>query len=214
MEPICPTSNQTAREERLNLLTHALALVFSLLLLPGLLRAAHQSGWLALGCALVFGLSQVFLFAISSLYHSRPHSPFKVLARRLDHCAIYLLIAGSYTPFMLLGLGGLKGWGLLLGIWLVAVFGIRYKLTSAQPYGVHSVLSYLLLGWAVLLVRDPLLLALSSEAKLGLFAGGVFYTAGVPFYAWQSLRHSHAIWHLFVMAGVACHHWAVRFHLF
>lgn len=214
MEPLCPTSNQTDREERLNLLTHAVALVLSLLALPTLIGAAYQSSWLAMVCALVFGVSQVTLFGISSLYHSRRHSPFKGLARRLDHCAIYLLIAGSYTPFMVLGLGGVRGWGMLALVWLIAIVGIRFKLTSSRPYGVHSVLSFLLLGWAVLLVLEPLLLSLSAQARLGLFAGGVFYTAGVPFYAWQRLRHSHAIWHLFVMGGVACHHWAIRFHLF
>lgn len=127
----------------------------------------------------------------------------------MDHCSIYLLIAGSYTPFMVLALGGWKGWGLLGVIWALAAFGIHFKCTSARPFGVHSVMLYLLMGWLVMLVYHPLMEHLTGLAGGWLVAGGVAYTVGVPFYAWQSLRHSHGIWHLFVLLGAFCHYVAV-----
>lgn len=208
---ICPVSNQSPSEEWANRLTHGAGLVLSLLGFKTLLSAGSQSGLGSWLCALVFGLSLIQLFALSTFYHSLPSLAVKSKGRILDHCAIYVLIAGSYTPFMALGLGGMKGWGVLLAVWILAVLGVRFKCTSANPFGVHSVLGFLMMGWMVLLVLKPLMACLAPAASGWLIAGGVAYTLGVPFYAWERLRYSHAIWHLFVLAGAACHYLAVLY---
>jgi hemolysin III len=210
---ICPISNQSPEEEHLNLITHALGLVLSLVGLGVLMTVGAPRGLAALAVAVVYGLSLAQLFAVSSFYHYCETSLLKVRCRILDHCAIYLLIAGSYTPFMAISLGGWRGWGVLVAVWTMAILGIRYKFCHPNPFGFRSVISYLAMGWLVLLVLPQLTTALSGGALNWLVAGGVAYTLGVPFYAWQGLKYSHAVWHLFVLAGAACHFFAIVFYV-
>lgn len=211
---LCPVSNQTLPEERFNQLTHGLGLILSLVGLRALLLSTGaQSGWGTWLCAAIFGVSLVQLFAVSTFYHTCRQVRVKRKGRILDHCAIFVLIAGSYTPFMALSLGGWKGWAVLASVWTMAVLGIRFKWKSPRPYGVHSVLGYLCMGWLVLLVLEPLTASLPTAGVRWLVAGGVAYTLGIPFYAWQRLPYSHGIWHLFVLAGAACHYFAVLFYV-
>ena len=212
-EVLCPISNQHPEEERLNRITHGLGLVLSLIGLGALCSAGTTRSIGVMAVCLVYGLSLVQLFAVSTLYHHQPTSLAKSRLRILDHCAIYVLIAGSYTPFLILSLGGWKGWSLLIGVWLLAFFGIRYKLVHPNPFGAWSVVLYLAMGWSVLLVLPSLFAVLSAGAQFWLVAGGVAYTLGGPFYAWQSLRYSHGIWHLFVLMGAAFHYLAVLFYV-
>lgn len=209
----CPISNQTPAEERLNQVTHGIGLALSLVGMGALLSAGVTRGVGVLVVALVYSLAMTQLFAVSTLYHCHPTSTRKSRLRILDHCAIYILIAGSYTPFMVLSLGGWRGWGLLTAVWLLAAFGVRYKLCHPNPFGVWSVLLYLIMGWSVVLVLPQLIAVLPAGALAWLVAGGVAYTLGVPFYAWQSLPYSHGIWHLFVLLGAVCHFCAVFFYL-
>lgn len=196
---------QSKEEERLNILTHGLGLLLSLLALGLLVEAGCRRSFGAALVGAVYGLSLVQLFGISTYYHQCPDLAIKKKARIWDHCAIFGLIAGSYTPYMTLALGGWRGWGILFAVWTMAWFGIRYKCTSATPFGAHSVILYLVMGWLVLLVWTPLTAALPSAGLDWLVAGGVVYSLGIPFYAWQSLPYSHGLWHLFVLGGAVCH---------
>lgn len=202
---LCPISNQRPEEEKLNRLTHGAGVLLSLLGLVMLLVLGLQGGLFKLAVGLVYGLSLLQLFVVSTLYHSSKEHEFKRKMRVLDHCSIYLLIAGSYTPFMLLALGGWRGWTMVAAVWALAVYGVRFKFTSSRPFGVRSVLLYLFMGWLVMLVYKPLMLCMTPAAGSWLVAGGVAYTVGVIFYAWQRLYQSHAVWHVFVLGGALCH---------
>ena len=202
-------SLQTPQEEIVNWLTHGFGLALSLVGLGALLVLSAPQGIGALIVCLVYGLSLVTLFGVSTFYHASPSGDMKKKARVLDHCAIPVLIAGSYTPFMALGLGGWKGWAVLLAVWFLAFVGIRHKLVSSNPFGAASVGLCLLMGWLVILVWQPLTNSLAPAALAWLVAGGVAYTLGVPVYAWRSLPYGHGIWHGFVLAGAGCHYIAV-----
>lgn len=202
-------SLQTPREELVNWLTHGFGLALSLVGLGALLVLSAPLGFRALIVCLVYGLSLITLFATSTFYHACPPGAWKQKARVLDHCAIPVLIAGSYTPLMALGLGGWRGWGVLLAVWCLAFIGIRHKLVSSNPFGAASVLLCLLMGWLVVLVWQPLISSLAPAAFAWLVAGGVAYTAGVPVYAWRNLPYGHCLWHGFVLAGAGCHYVAV-----
>lgn len=200
---------QTPSEEKFNLLTHGLGLVLSLFGATFLVNQAHQHGfgtWLV--CA-IYATSLITLFASSTFYHACGLGALKAKARLFDHCAILFLIAGSYTPLMVLSLGGWKGWTVLGAVWILAALGIRHKFTSRDPFGVASVVLCLVMGWLVMLVWRPLTANLDPTTSSWLISGGLAYTAGVPFYAWRNLPYNHGVWHLFVLAGAACHYVAV-----
>lgn len=200
---------QTEAEERLNWLSHGAGLLLSLVGLATLYLAARPLGWAAVAACTVYGLTLVAMLGVSTCYHTCPHGRPKQVARLLDHCCIPLLIAGSYTPFMVLALGGWRGWAMMVAIWGLATLSIRHKLTSHDPFGAVSVGICLLMGWLVMAVWKPLVLCLDPAALRWLVTGGVLYTAGVPFYAWSRLPYNHSIWHLFVLAGAASHFAAV-----
>jgi hemolysin III len=148
----------------------------------------------------------VLLYSASTLYHALPVGGAKRVFRVLDHSAIYLLIAGTYTPFTLGALRGPWGWALLGTIWTLAVFGILAKSTLGFRFPQLSTVLYLAMGWLVLIAIRPLVVHVSPAGLVWLFAGGVCYTAGVAFYATDTrLRYGHALWHVFVVAGSACH---------
>ena len=204
-------------EELANALTHGLGAVAALaggaLLIT--LAALHGDGWQLAG-AIVFGASLLLLYVASTLYHAIAQPLAKARLKVFDHCAIYVLIAGTYTPFTLIGLRGPWGWGLFAAIWTLALAGVVFKLYFTGRFKRLSTLIYIAMGWLVLVAFKPLLVALkpmldSIDAwKLGwLLAGGVFYTLGTYFYHRESIPYSHAIWHLFVIAGSVCHFVAV-----
>lgn len=200
---------QSPREEIFNWLSHGIALVLSLIGLGALLVLGGQQGWSsALACA-VYGASLVALFGASTFYHASAHGPRKQFGRMLDHCAIFLLISGTYTPLMTLALGGWKGWAVLVAVWLMGAYGIYHKMTAKDPFGPVGVVLCLLMGWLLMLVWNPMV-ACAPVATKWLLAGGAAYTLGVPFYGfWRNLPYNHGIWHLFVMAGAGCHYVAV-----
>ena len=168
----------------------------------------HRDGMMVIGI-LIYGVSLLAMLGCSALYHLSSAAHRKALFRRLDHAAIFFLIAGTYTPFALNTLGGSQGIGLLAFVWIVAVIGIVFKLLRPGVLERASIVIYVLLGWSVLAVLDPLLSAASSWT-LGLLAlGGLFYTVGVLFHVWSRLPYQNAIWHAFVLAGASCHYAAV-----
>jgi len=147
----------------------------------------------------------VLLYAASTLYHGVYHPRAKRVLQQLDHAAIFLLIAGSYTPFALVTLRGGWGWTLLALVWGLAVLGIALQLARRSKVSRPLVPIYLVMGWLAVIAIGPLVRSMHSEGLVLLFLGGIAYTLGVVFFAWRRLPYNHAVWHLFVLAGSACH---------
>jgi len=161
----------------------------------------------------VYAATLLILYLTSTLYHSLSGSA-KDLLRKMDHCAIYLLIAGTYTPFTLVTLRGTLGWTMFGAVWALALLGIVQELCLARRTRALSLVVYLVMGWLAVLAIGPLVDALGRAGFAWLAAGGLFYTGGIVFYASDhKLRHGHGIWHLFVLAGSACHYIAVLRHV-
>lgn len=205
-----PTAIYTRAEELANSLTHGLGLLLSVAGLAMLVTVAAQrsDAWAVTGSA-VFGASLVLLYASSTLYHSLRAARPKQVARVVDHVAIFLLIAGTYTPFMLVNLRGPWGWSLLGVVWALAVAGTALKIFFTGRFRVLSTIIYLFMGWLVLVAIKPLVVALPRDGLIMLFAGGIAYSLGTVFYLWKRLPYHHAVWHLFVLAGSICHFLAV-----
>lgn len=200
----------TQSEEIASSLTHGLGLIASLVGGTVLLLAvtAHHDAWRIVGCS-VFAASLIALYGASTVYHAFPPSRTKTVLQVVDHSAIYLLIAGSYTPFALGVLKGVFGWSLLAVVWSLAAFGIVAKAVWGARYPRLSAMLYLALGWLAVVALRPLAAALPPAGLAWLLAGGLCYTLGVPFFLWEQRRHAHTVWHLFVLAGSACHYWAI-----
>lgn len=198
------------REERAHWLTHAAGIVASLVAIPWLVAVGVRSGdgW-RLVSGVVFGVSALLLFSTSVAYHATAQPQVKARLRVLDHSAIYLLIAGSYTPFALGVLRGTWGWTLFGIVWGLALAGILAKLVLGPRFRIASTLLYLGMGWVGVVAARPLMDALDGQTLAWIVAGGLVYTAGVPFYLWKDRPHMHAVWHLFVLGGAACHFVAV-----
>ena len=198
------------RDEIASALTHGLgaaaALAGGAVLIT--LAAIHGDGW-QLGAAITFGVTLLLLYLASTLYHSIQHPIAKGRLKVFDHCAIYLLIAGTYTPFTLIGLRGPWGWGLFAAIWTLALAGVVFKLFYTGRFKTLSTLIYVAMGWLVLVAFKPMLSSLDGWTIGWLLAGGVFYTLGTYFYHRESIPYAHAIWHLFCIAGSVCHYVAV-----
>jgi hemolysin III len=202
----------SAREEFANALTHAFGWLASVagLVIAVVQSARHGDAWVVTSVA-IYGVTLVLLYATSTLYHSLRSARWKFVLRKLDHAAIFLLIAGTYTPFVLVSLRGPWGWSLFGIVWGVALAGVVFKLRFAGRFEIWSSAIYVVLGWLMLIAAKPLLVALPFSGLVLLGAGGVCYTAGVAFYLWRQLPFHHAIWHLFVLAGSACHYFAVLY---
>ena len=199
------------RGERFNSISHLLG---AALALPGavlLIVQAAQRGdpWKIVSFS-IYGAMLVTLYVFSTLYHSVRGVRAKNVLQKFDHCSIYLLIAGSYTPFALVSLRGAQGWWLLGVIWGMALLGIAQEIWFAKGARVMSLVIYMLMGWLALVVVVPLWHALTPAGFAWLAAGGACYTLGVVFYATDHrVRHGHGLWHLFVLGGSACHFFTV-----
>lgn len=208
------TRAQGRSEELANSLTHGLGVVLAVAALVLMVVAAslHGSARHIVGAA-IFGASLVLLYTMSTLYHAFRGPRVKHVFKILDHNAIYLLIAGTYTPFCL---GALKGgwrWSIFGVIWGLAVLGVTFKSIFIHRMKVLSLMVYLGMGWLVILAAKPLYHALSRPGLGWLLLGGLFYTGGTVFYVWKRLRYHHAVWHLCVLGGSLCHVMAVLFYV-
>ncbi len=201
-------------EELANCLTHGFGLGLSVAGLAVLLVLAVKRGtaWHIVSCA-VYGATLVLLYAASTLYHSVRSPRVKRICRVIDHSAIYLLIAGTYTPFTLVVLRGPWGWSLFGIVWGLALLGILWKIWFVDHFVVVSTTIYLLMGWLAVIAIKPLLTHVPPGGLALILAGGLAYSAGVAFFGWQRLRYHHAVWHVFVLAGSACHYFAVLFYV-
>jgi len=191
-------------------IVHFLGVIFGLAACVSLVVAAQPAQdallWLALG---LYGFGLLAMLVCSAAYNLTPHPRFKAVIRRLDHAAIYVMIAGTYTPFTLIAIGGAWGLGLLAFVWTAALGGVALKLFCPRRFDRLSVVTYLLLGWSVVVAMDPLLGAVSAASLVLLGAGGLLYSLGVVFHLWQRLPYQNAIWHALVLAAAACHFSAV-----
>ncbi|MEL7361303.1 MAG: hemolysin III family protein [Bacteroidota bacterium] len=198
------------REEIANSLTHGLGMVLALIFVPVLIVLGVMRGdFVHVTTFSIYGGALIAVYTTSTLFHAFFDKPWKDTFHVLDHMAIYLLIAGTYTPIVLLSVPGPVGWTLLTLVWTLSVFGIVYKLFYTGRFKRFSLVLYLLLGWSAVLIAKPLIAAMPLEALIWIVAGGVFYTVGTLFFAWEKLPFSHAIWHVFVLAGSACHYYVI-----
>jgi hemolysin III len=206
------TARYSAAEEVAHSITHGAGLLLSIAGLVVLVVFASLRGtaWHVVSCS-VYGASLVLLYAASTLYHALPPSPAKTVFRTLDRAAIYVLIAGTYTPFTLVNLRGPWGWTLLGIVWGLAIVGVVLEATAPRRVRTLSVGLYLALGWLVAIAVRPLLAAVASVGLVLLVLGGLAYTTGIIFYAWRRLPYHHAVWHVFAMVGSVCHYFAVLF---
>lgn len=198
-------------EERANAITHGLGVVLGVVgLILLLIRAFdHQADTLTIASMAVYGSSIILLFLASTLYHSITTEKTKRLLKTLDHCAIYLLIAGSYTPFLLVSLRTPLAMGLMAVIWGIALVGIIMKIAFVYRFKRLSLVTYLAMGWLSLIVVYQLAMNIEMGGLVLLALGGVIYSLGVIFYVAKRIPYNHAIWHLFVLAGCACHFFAI-----
>ena len=201
---------QSLREEIANSLSHGVGLMAVVAAAPVLVLSAVQQGGAArIVGASVFAATMVLLYLTSTLYHALPRNRAKRVFQVLDHTAIFLMIAGTYTPFTLGVLRGTWGWTLFGLVWGLALAGVVLTAAGGGRYPKLRTGLYLAMGWLILIAIKPLWLRVPSWGLFWLFAGGVAYTVGVVFYAAKRVRYSHFVWHLFVIAGTACHFIAV-----
>lgn len=210
--PVLP--RYTLREEIASSVTHGVGVVLAIAGLAVLVAFAtlHGDAWHVVSCS-IFGAALILCFTTSTLYHSVQAERIKHLLRTLDHTAIFLLIAGTYTPFLLVNLRGPWGWSLFAVIWGLTFAGIALRLFLKGRLHGLVVSIYIAMGWIVVVAIQPMLERVGTGGLILLAAGGLAYTTGVIFYKWRRLPYNHAIWHGFVLAGAALHFFAVLFYV-
>ncbi len=204
-----PARLQTLGEEVANSVSHGIGFLAAVAVTPFLVVAAIPHGAGSIVGVSIFAVTMAALYLVSPLYHALPSARAKRVFRVLDHGTIFLLIAGTYTPFTLGILRGGWGWALFGAIWGLALAGVIYKAVAAFRYPIISTVIYVAMGWLVLIAVQPLWQRMPHQGFLWLLAGGLAYTGGVAFYAAKRVRYSHFVWHLCVLAGTTCHFFAV-----
>lgn len=209
-----PHKNQTLIEEIINSATHGMGALLGIAALVIMtVMAAEQSSALKVVSSVIFGSSLILMYSASAIYHAVTSKRLKYIFKVMDHSSIYLLIAGSYTPIVLVILRGGWGWSLFGVIWGFAILGLIFKLFATGKFEIVSTLAYVCMGWLAIIAIKPLYDALPAGGIFWLFGGGLCYTLGVIFYAWDRLRFGHAIWHLFVLVGSICHFFLILFYV-
>ena len=207
-------NNYSIAEEIAHSVTHGLGVVLSIGGLAVLVAYSSLNGdaWHITSTS-IYGATLILLYTASTLYHSISHQKAKEVLQRLDHAAIFLLIAGTYTPFTLVNLRGVWGWTLFGLVWAIAIAGIVLELAVKKRMKRLSITLYLGLGWIVLIAIKPMIASIEPGGLLLLLAGGLCYSFGVIFYVWKKLAYHHAIWHLFVLGGSVLHFFSVLFYV-
>lgn len=202
----------TLGEEIANSITHGIGAALSAagLVILVVVAALNGDAWHVVSCA-IYGASMIMLYTASTLYHSFQNPKIKHAMRILDHSSIYLLIAGTYTPFTLISLRGPWGWSLFGVIWGLALTGIIFKLYFTGRFNKISTVIYVLMGWIAVIAIKPMIEIVPFGGLALLFGGGLSYTFGVIFYVWKKLPYHHAVWHLFVLGGTVLHFFAILF---
>ncbi len=206
MNNMADIAQYPAAEEKANIISHAAGLLLSIVALVLLVvKAGLQGTALQVVSVSIFGASLIALYAASTLYHSTKDATFRARLRIVDHATIYILIAGTYTPFTLVSLGGSVGWAIFGVSWAMAVTGITLKVFFTGRFHLLSTLMYVFMGWIIIFAIKPLINNMSTEGLFWLFAGGVAYTTGAIIYSIENIKFNHAIFHLFVLLGSFCH---------
>lgn len=205
---------QTRGEEIANSITHGIAALLSVagLVILIVVSASAKNVW-AVTSLSIFGTVLIILYVVSTLYHSISHACAKRVLKILDHSSIYLLIAGSYTPIALVSLRGPWGWTLFGVIWGMAFLGVCLQAFALDRFKVLTTLSYLIMGWLVVIALKPLIQACPKGLIMWLLIGGLFYTFGTIFYSWKKLPYHHTLWHLFVIGGSTAHFFGMLFYI-
>lgn len=201
---------RNVKEEIANTTSHAIGVALSIIGLVTLIWLSVDAGdlWKIIGVT-IYGITLITLYLASTLYHGWLPGKVKQWLQVADHAAIYLLIAGTYTPFTLVVLPPVWGWTLCAIIWALALTGVIFKIFFIGRFNVLSTILYLIMGWLVVVAMNPLIENFSTGGLSWLVAGGLFYSLGTIFYLWEKLPYSHVIWHLFVMAGSICHFFSI-----
>jgi len=205
---------QSPQEEFANSITHGFGILFSIIAISLLVTFSVLNGSTLdiVSCSL-FGGSILLLYTFSTLYHATQQEKIKSWLRTFDHIGIYFLIAGTYTPFLLLAVGGTFGWIFFGIVWGLTAFGIVFKIFYTHRFPKASLILYLSMGWMAIFLIKPLLASLSTSTLVMIAAGGISYTLGTVFYVRQRMRYGHTIWHLFVLAGTILHFIAIMYML-
>lgn len=200
----------TRKEELVNAITHGVGVLLSIaaLVLLIIYAAKQDSAWYVVS-ATIYGVSMLLLYSASTLVHSFPEGKVKDLFEIFDHSAIYIFIAGTYTPIMLLVVKGVLGWTLLGTVWGIAVVGVVFKAFFVKRFLYLSTILYIVMGWLIIIVWEPLTDTLPVSGIQLLITGGLLYTFGAIFYVWRAFPFHHAVWHIFVLAGSVAHFFAV-----
>ena len=202
------------KEEKLNVLTHGFGLVLAIIAMPFLiLKSLEYNEFWKISSFVIYSLSLIILYAASTFYHAAKEPKLRRRLNIFDHAAIYVLIAGSYTPFCLVVLPDSSGWYLFVFVWLFALAGVVLKLFFTGKFDKLSTALYLIMGWQVIFLIKPLMNSLSSDGLFYLMAGGVFYTVGAILYSIKKIPYNHAIFHVFVLLGSLSHFWAIYKHV-
>jgi hemolysin III len=204
---------QTKLEEQLNAITHGIGAALGIAALVLLIVYADTTKPWSLFSVIVYGISIIILFLASTFYHAVKGEKRKHYFRIVDHVSIYLLIAGTYTPVLLISLADTLGWALFWTVWGIAAFGVVLKLFFTGKYEIFSTLLYLVMGWLIIFDFSNLSESLGPNGILWLFAGGLSYTVGIIFYAIQKVPYFHVVWHLFVLGGAIGHFFMIFFHV-
>ncbi|MES9898137.1 MAG: hemolysin III family protein [Sedimenticola sp.] len=214
MQVSSSTAGYSPGEEIAHTITHGLGALLSIAGLAILVAfsALYGDAWHITSCS-IYGVTLILLYTASTLYHGIPLPKAKQILRQIDHAAIFILIAGTYTPFTLVNLRGPWGWTLFGLVWAIAIAGVVLELVTKQRYRRLSIGLYLGLGWLVVIAIEPMLSTVATGGLVLLLIGGLCYSLGVIFYVWKSLAYHHAVWHLFVLAGSTFHFFAVLFYV-
>ena len=201
-------------EELVNSITHGAGILLSVaaLVLLIVFSSIYGDARHIVSCT-IFGVSLLLLYSSSTLYHSFRKENLKKIFKKFDHSCIYILIAGTYTPFLIVALRGVVGWTLFGIIWFLAIAGVIFKMFFIHRFKIVSTIAYILMGWIIIFAIKPLTQTLPAGGFVWLLIGGLVYTTGVVFYVWKKLPFNHAIWHLFVLGGSTCHFFSVIFYV-
>ena len=200
----------TIQEEIANSVTHGVGTGMAVVgLIVLIVLAAVYGGTRQIVSVSVYGGSLIILYLASTLYHSIQHPQAKKVLRIFDHASVYILIAGTYTPFLLLAIRGTLGWAVLAIVWTLAAIGITWKIFFIGRYEIIATAAYVLMGWMCMILVKEMITKLPPVGLVLLMTGGIIYTIGVIFYAWEKIPYNHAIWHVFVLGGSICHYFAI-----